>query len=257
MSWTADFCTGETQANPCQREYARGPSSRRIVGDAKAIVMLTSSTSTVRSDFIVVVDDDDGVLRSVARLLSARGFAARTYSSAEHLLLEIEKVTPACVIADLAMPGIDGLELQKTLAASGFAIPFVFITAHHDVRASVQAMRGGAIDFLLKPYAKEEFYDAVERALARNRAIRDERQRNALVHQRLMSLTAREREVFRLIIDGLLNKQISAALGIAERTVKVHRTHIMRKMGVRSVATLARIAERLGVSASGEIRRAT
>lgn len=199
---------------------------------------------------IAVVDDDESVLRSVARLLRVRGYSPTTYLSAEHLLREIGRLSPHCVIADLSLPGLDGLDLQRELTQSGLSYPIVFITARGDVRTSVQAMRGGAIDFLLKPFRNEDLFDAVGRALERTRALRQTGAHDAHVRGRLSSLTQREWEVFGLIVNGLLNKQISAKLGIAERTVKIHRSRLMRKMAVRSVVELARLAERFSLSAS-------
>lgn len=197
---------------------------------------------------VAVVDDDHEVLRSMARLLQFRGMAPKTYSSAEQLLEEVARVRPACIVADVAMPGIDGLQLQRALEDAGLEFPIVFVTARDDVRASVQAMRHGAVDFIQKPFAENELFDALERALARRRTATADKSGAELFAQRVGSLTTRERDVLLHVVNGLMNKQIAAKLGIAEKTVKIHRSHLMRKMGVRSVAELARLAERFGVN---------
>lgn len=199
---------------------------------------------------IAVVDDDPDVLRSLARLLHVHGMAPMTYQSAESLLGEIADAKPACIVADLAMPDIDGLELQRTLESAGLDFPIVFVTAQDDVRASVEAMRHGAVDFIEKPFAEGELLDAVWRALERRRARLKDNAGAETYHQRLASLTIRERDVLACVVEGLMNKQIAVKLGIAEKTVKIHRGRIMRKMSVRSVAELARLTERFGLSRS-------
>ena|SRR5690606_24747927 len=195
---------------------------------------------------IAIVDDDPGVLRSIARLLAIHGYVARPFSSPESLLAEIGSFAPDCVIADLSMPGLTGLELQSKLAESDRAYPIVFVTAHGDIRTSVLAMRGGAVDFLTKPFEQAELLDAVGRAIARSIRSRQQAERLAQVRERVGSLTGREIEVYKQVVSGLLNKQIAANLGISEKTVKVHRARVMRKMGMRSVAQLARAAAELG-----------
>lgn len=200
-----------------------------------------------RPAVIAIVDDDPAVLRSLARLLAVNGHRVRAYASSESLLEAIESFEPDCIIADLSMPGLGGLELQGRLEDLGIASAMVFVTAHGDIRASVLAMRGGAVDFLTKPYAQEDLLDAVGRAISITRHSRVEAAQRAAARRRATSLTEREREVFRQVAAGLLNKQIAANLGISEKTVKVHRARMMRKMAVRSVAQLARLAERFGI----------
>jgi FixJ family two-component response regulator len=211
--------------------------------------VVAAPTDSVTSDAvcIAVVDDDPAVLRSLGRLLRTSGFDARTYPSAPALLAEVATLRPSCIIADLAMPGVNGLQFQQSLTDAGLLFPLVFITGHGDIRSSVLAMRHGAVDFLAKPFGKDELFDAIERALERDRATRAAHTQDAAFHQRASSLTRREREVFAAVVEGLMNKQIAAKLGIAEKTVKIHRARIMRKMEVRSVAQLARIAERFGI----------
>lgn len=200
---------------------------------------------------IAVVDDDPAVLRSVARLLKLNGYSARTYCSAEVLLAELEQTRPNCIVADLSMPGTSGLELQRTLAAAGSEYPMVFITGRGDIRSSVEAMRGGAVDFLPKPFEHAELLDAIGRALDKDRESREVNRELESINERLASLTRRERQVFDGVVEGLMNKQIAGLLGITEKTVKVHRARVMSKMAVRSVAELARFAEKLGTRAAG------
>lgn len=237
--------------SPLSAAFARTEAQR--IGDVGGRVR-SAVTTVPTADYasreaicIAVVDDDPAILRSLGRLLGTRGFDVRTYQSAASLLTDVATLRPNCIIADLFMPGIGGLEFQQSLADAGLAIPLVFITGHGDIRSSVLAMRHGAVDFLGKPFVDTDLFDAVERALERDRIGRAAHEQTAAFERRAASLTSREREVFAFVVQGLLNKQIAAQLGIAEKTVKIHRARIMRKMEVRSVAQLARIAERFGV----------
>lgn len=196
---------------------------------------------------IAVVDDDPAVLRGLTRLLGSNGWDVQAFESPQDLLDSIKTLEPGCVIADVAMPGLSGLELQERFTADGCECPMVFITGYADVRASVRAMRGGAVDFLTKPFGATELIDAVERALRRAEQLRIERGELARTRERFASLTQREREVFEQVVAGFLNKQIAANLGISEKTVKVHRARVMRKMYVRSVVSLGRVAEQMGI----------
>lgn len=192
---------------------------------------------------VAVVDDDPSILRSVERILGSHSFSVRLYESAMTFLQEAESITPGGVVADLSMPGLTGLDLQQSLADSDLRYPMVFITGCGDVRTSVQAMRAGAVDFLEKPFEPQDLISAVERALDMSRLALQRRLHRQTIQERLATLTVREREVFEQVVEGNLNKQIAANLGIAEKTVKVHRARVMRKMEVRSVAQLARLAE--------------
>lgn len=197
---------------------------------------------------IAVVDDDPAMCKTVARVLNSNGFRAVTYSSPQCLLDEIDSLRPGCVVADLSMPELTGLELQTRLSRRGLDYPVIFISGHGDIRSSVEAMRGGAVDFLAKPFETSALLEAVDRALARSLAARAATERHADLQRRVGSLTRREQQVFAQVVNGCMNKQIAAALGIAEKTVKVHRARVMRKMGARSVAELARLAERIGLA---------
>lgn len=232
----------EPQELPPQTTEAASASPPRAQGDARDGGAALESN---RGSAIAVVDDDPGVLRSLARLLAVHGFEVRAFSSPESLLAELESFGPACVIADLSMPGLTGLDLQRKLEESSLLYPIVFVTAYGDIRTSVLAMRSGAVDFLTKPFDQADLLDAVDRAIALSTRSRKQAECVAVVRRNVASLTEREMDVFRLVVVGLLNKQIAADLGISEKTVKVHRARVMRKMGVRSVAQLARAAEQL------------
>jgi FixJ family two-component response regulator len=193
-----------------------------------------------------VVDDEADMLKALERLLGTAGFAVQAYSSPEQFLVQHDHTAPGCIVLDLALPGLNGLELQQALQTQGSALPIVFLTGRGDIAASVRAMKLGAADFLTKPVDADELIAAVEAALERNRAQRANRADRDAVANRLAALTAREREVFELIAQGRLNKQIAAEFGTVEKTIKFHRANLMRKLGVRTVADLVRLAERAG-----------
>jgi len=196
---------------------------------------------------IHVVDDDPSYLKALSRLLRAGGYPAQTYSSASEFLRRNDPESRGCIIVDLRMPGQSGLELQERLATSGSQVPVIFLTGHGDIPTSVRAMRDGAVDFLTKPVKRRDLFEAIERALVRNR---EESERRACLRElqdRFDALTPREREVMLHVIGGELNKQIAFDLGTSERTIKAHRASIMDKLGVQSVAELVRFAEELGI----------
>lgn len=195
---------------------------------------------------VYVVDDEPDMLKAVERLLGAAGFLVRTFPSPEQFLAQHDDMAPGCIVLDLALPGLNGLELQQALQAQGSSLPIVFLTGRGDIAASVRAMKLGAADFLTKPVDADELIAAVDAALERNREQRADRAEKHLVASRLAALTAREREVFELIAQGRLNKQIAAECGTVEKTIKFHRANLMRKLGVRTVADLVRLAERAG-----------
>jgi len=192
---------------------------------------------------VFVVDDDVSYLRSISRLLRASGFHVVIHNSAAEFLAMLTPDTTGCVVSDLRMPGMDGMALQEALQKAGSPLPVLFLTGHGDIPITVQAMRRGAEDFLTKHAPKEDLIAAVKRALARNRQDRAERARLLALRQPFGLLTDREREVLRHVVQGKLNKQIAADLGIHERTVKLHRTHITTKLGVHSVAELTRLVQ--------------
>ena len=195
-----------------------------------------------------LVDDDPSFLAAVSRLLRASGHKVLPFSSASAFLLQHGADTAGCVVADLQMPGLDGLGLQAALAATNNSLPVLFLTGQGDIASTVRAMRNGAEDFLEKRAPKEDLLDAVQRALARDAREREARCRHLALRARLDALTQREREVLGHVVQGRLNKQIAADLGIHERTVKLHRTAITTKLGVRSSAELARFVQQVGTA---------
>jgi len=195
---------------------------------------------------VYVVDDEPDMLKALERLLGAAGFSVQTFPSPEQFLAQRDDTAPGCIVLDLALPGLTGLQLQQALQAQGSALPIVFLTGRGDIAASVRAMKLGAADFLTKPVDADELIAAVNAALERNREQRADWAEKHLVASRIATLTAREREVFELIAQGRLNKQIAAECGTVEKTIKFHRANLMRKLGVRTVADLVRLAERAG-----------
>jgi len=198
---------------------------------------------------IHIVDDDDAYRTAVSRLLEASGYRVAQYPSAVALLERPLPTEPGCILLDVQMEGLSGLQLQERLSALGHTLPIVFLTGHADVPSSVRAIKAGAEDFLTKPAPKDVLLAAVQRALARFRAAREKNVHDDAQHALLAKLTAREREVFGLVVRGKLNKQIAYELGTSERTIKAHRRSIMHKLQMRSFAELVLFAERLGVLA--------
>jgi FixJ family two-component response regulator len=190
---------------------------------------------------VYLIDDDESVRTSLARLLSSEGYVVSLHASAEDFLSRHDPDAPGCAIVDLGLPGMDGLAIQQSLHAGGIVRPLVFLTGHGDIPTSVKAMKAGAVDFLTKPVDASVLLVAVAGALERDRQERREGEQRRAVAQRLASLTAREREVLKHVVAGRLNKQIAGDLGTVEKTIKVHRGRMMRKMGVRAVADLVRL----------------
>jgi two-component system response regulator FixJ len=202
---------------------------------------------SVSEPIVHVVDDDASFLVAISRLLRANGFAVKTYSSAREFLALRDADAPGCVLADLQMPRMNGLELQSVLDQSCNPLPILFLTGHGDIPSTVRAMRGGAEDFLEKLAPKKKLFDAVKRALARDARERDARARQRELRAHFGTLSERELEVLSHVVLGRLNKQIAADLGIHERTVKLHRTSITKKLGVQSVAELTRLTDEAGI----------
>ena len=199
------------------------------------------------SPLIHIVDDDAGYRAAVARLLEASGYRVALYASAKELLQTPPPAEAGCILLDIQMDGLNGLELQERLAQLGNRLPIVFLTGHADVPSSVRAIKAGAEDFLTKPAPKNVLLAAVQRALARFHAAAESDERIGALRARLAKLTPREREVFELVVRGRLNKQIAHQLGASERTIKAHRHNIMYKLEMQSVAELVLFAERTGV----------
>jgi FixJ family two-component response regulator len=199
---------------------------------------------------IFIVDDDSAVLKSLSRLLRSAGLAVATFSSPREFLERHDPKLPGCLVLDVAMPGLNGLELQQALVARGHELAIIFLTGHGDIPMSVQAMKRGAVDFLTKPVNDDDLLNAVRAAIEKDRLQRQTRAEVAEIEQRLATLTPREREVLEHVISGQLNKQTAADLGTVEKTIKVHRARVMEKMKAQSVAELVRLAERAGVRRS-------
>lgn len=198
---------------------------------------------------VCIVDDDPAVRRGLARSIRSARLQVEVFPSAKAFLdrLPGDGDRPLCLVLDVQMPGLSGLDLQAELARTGRGIPIVFITGHGDVPSTVQAMKGGAIDFLEKPFDQQDLLASIHRALDRSRQTRAIATERAEVERRLATLTSREREVLEILVLGLLNKQIADRLGAAEKTIKVHRGRIMQKMQAGSVAELVRMAEKVGI----------
>jgi len=196
---------------------------------------------------VFVVDDDASLRGALARLLHSAGYQTETFASAEGFLAQSRFDAPGCILLDVRMPGLNGLELQQALAAADRQLPIVFITGHGDVPTSVRAMKAGAEDFLPKPFDDEELLKAVAQALNKSQREQNERTEVAEIRKRLSSLTPREREVLCHVVAGQLNKQIAADLSIAEKTIKVHRARVMEKMGASSLAGLVAMTARIGI----------
>jgi FixJ family two-component response regulator len=196
---------------------------------------------------VFVIDDDEAFRESLKSLLRSAGLQAKTFGTPEEFMKVTTHDVPGCLVLDVRLPGRSGLHLQTELENNGSALPIVFITGYGDIPMSVKAMKGGAIEFLTKPFRGQDLLEAVQVALERNRQQRAKEHDLADLRKAFASLTIREKEVFSLVTAGLMNKQIAGELNVSEITAKIHRSHMMQKMGARSLATLVRMADALGV----------
>ena len=196
---------------------------------------------------VFVVEDDSSMREALIDLITSIGFLVEPFKSAREFLEHRRRDAPACLVLDVRLPGPSGLDLQRELVRSETPIPIIFITGHGDIPMSVRAIKEGAVDFLTKPFRDQDLLDAIQRALEIDRTARQERTMVAGVRQRYDSLTKREREVMRLVVSGLLNKQIAGELGSSEVTVKMHRGQVMRKMKAQSLVHLVRMSEKVGI----------
>ena len=196
---------------------------------------------------IAIVDDDFSAREGLSSLIRSTGFEVETFASAQEFLARHGAEAPSCLVLDLQLPGLSGLDLQKRMAAAGLEIPIVFLTGHGNIAASVQAMKAGAVEFLTKPFDEQALLRAIQEAVERDRRARRQQAEMRELRDRYGSLTAREQQVMQQVVSGLLNKQIAAELNITEFTVKIHRGQVMRKMCAASLADLVRMADRLGI----------
>ena len=208
----------------------------------------STQPKTAVEPIVYVIDDDAGIRASLGRLFRSVGLRAELLASANELIQHKLPAVPSCLVLDVRLPGLSGFELHAELNRSNIRIPIVFITAHGDIPMSVRAMKGGAIDFLTKPFRDQEMLDAVTAAISRDRARLDAESARLDTQKLFDSLTPREHEVMALVTSGLMNKQIAAEVGLSEITVKIHRGHVMKKMKAKSLADLVKIAKSLGIN---------
>src|SRR6476660_5885780 len=199
------------------------------------------------TELVLVIDDDASMREAISRLLHAIGLTIRTFGSAREFLGTRLPDIPACVILDVRLPDLSGLDLQREMVERGIHIPVIFITGHGDIPMSVQAMKAGAVEFLTKPFRDQDLLDAVRSGIQLDRQGRKERAELAELREGLRQLTPREREVMSLVVAGLLNKQVALRLGTSEKTIKIHRSHVMQKMRADSLADLVRMSQKLGI----------
>jgi len=208
---------------------------------------LRPSRPFVGAGKVYIVDDDASIRRALTRLVRSHGFQAQSFASAEDLLIAaLPEDSPACLLVDLRLPGLSGLDLQDLLVQQGLEMAIVFMSGRANLESGIRAMKGGAVDFLEKPFSDEALLGAVRRGLDQDEQRLAQQADRALLRTRFETLTPRERDVFELVVTGLLNKQMGAELGAAEKTIKVHRARVMQKMEAGSLADLVRMAERLG-----------
>jgi FixJ family two-component response regulator len=240
-----------SEMTPPGRFQRDGGSSESAAPRRPSSVRAGADGTKADAPIVFIVDDDEAVRDSLRRLISSVGLTAEVFATAQAFLAAARPDAPGCLVLDVRLPGLSGLDLQRELAALEAPLPIVFLTGYGDIPMSVRAMKAGAVEFLTKPFREQDLLDAIRQAIERDRVLRADRHALGALRRRYDSLTPRERDVMAGVVAGLLNKQIAAELGTSEVTVKEQRGHVMHKMQVGSVADLVRAAARLGVPAAG------
>jgi len=244
-----------TYHDTCLRPYGRTSVLSSIAGGVSTRdlrfscfrVSCKEDVMTETDSMVFVVDDDAPIRESLKNLIRSVGLRVELFASAQEFLRSKRPDVPSCLVLDVRLPGLSGLDLQRRTTEAGMGIPIIFITGHGDIPMSVRAMKAGAVEFLTKPFRDQDLLDAIQQALERARQARDQRAALEELRRRFASLTPRERDVMMHVVAGLLNKQIGAELGTSETTIKIHRHQVMEKMGAGSLPELVRMADRLGI----------